>query len=655
MILSILRSVRVRIAFGLTLSCILPLVFVAPADAAPTATSRVSEYGYPESVEYRVVPNAIAVKFSNPASVAKVAKVDLKGTCASLEYKGTLDTAKSIARFNATCSKVQKSDGKASTNKKQKGSANSAGSTASGASKDSPCSEAQLMLAARTVVDKLKDAVAGGLLIDLETGERVILTDDLIVQFDHVKGPGLSALGNYEFRTADPSLSGFGFLYRLVPASDPVRSLVEVADDVKAKNVARFEPRILRLEPGAIAKGFNAWLKQQQQNFTGSVSLSFAGNESVGKEDHKLSTDIALSRGIYPGQLRVSAGAEVRLRDDEVSEDVTKILVNYDYYFEDWLEVYGFLERFTNSFLGISERYEGGVGMNLEWDLKRKRSPWFEGGLSYLVYDDPARRKTSPRRWQTFCDENDARRREILVDRQTQKYLDHYREVMRDELFTGPQITKHKEEYCHTLPAILKKRSRLQFGIAASLFGDFEKPATREITVRLKEDESVIAAGPELSVQEGVAAEDSEAITGKFTPPSSFDFRLTVRPTITFRPNDRIELHTHYYWKQALEGLDETGGGLFEDSADVRTEFEIGGKMVLAKDHTGAEKVSLELKATEYHNRRPPSISAEQALVGLNLVPEGMEVSDVVGQYEFENLSAPRNHTVYKFSLSVSW
>ena len=40
-----------------------------------------------------------------------------------------------------------------------------------------------------------------------------------------------------------------------------------------------------------------------------------------------------------------------------VEEDVTKILVNYDYYFERWLEVYGFMERFTNNFLSIDQRW----------------------------------------------------------------------------------------------------------------------------------------------------------------------------------------------------------------------------------------------------------------------------------------------------------
>jgi hypothetical protein len=76
----------------------------------------------------------------------------------------------------------------------------------------------------------------------------------------------------------------------------------------------------------------------------------------------ELSLGFEGSKGDFPTQLRVNLAAQVQFGDDAVEEDVTKINTTYEYYFEPWLGVFGYVERLTDDFLSIDQRYESGIG-----------------------------------------------------------------------------------------------------------------------------------------------------------------------------------------------------------------------------------------------------------------------------------------------------
>jgi len=100
-----------------------------------------------------------------------------------------------------------------------------------------------------------------------------------------------------------------------------------------------------------------------------SLSVSFKGDESGGENDSKLKTAAEISKGEYPRQLRFQEKSDIELEDNKINEDVTTLLLNYDYYVKPSVEIYAFLERFKDSYMGIKDRYEVGFGALYEFAL----------------------------------------------------------------------------------------------------------------------------------------------------------------------------------------------------------------------------------------------------------------------------------------------
>jgi hypothetical protein len=63
----------------------------------------------------------------------------------------------------------------------------------------------------------------------------------------------------------------------------------------------------------------------------GSISLGFNGDEANGESLFKLKTGATLSRSFHPVELRFSANLSLQAQDGAIKEDVTQLLVNYDY------------------------------------------------------------------------------------------------------------------------------------------------------------------------------------------------------------------------------------------------------------------------------------------------------------------------------------
>ena len=107
------------------------------------------------------------------------------------------------------------------------------------------------------------------------------------------------------------------------------------------------------------------------------VELGFNGNKA-GRENnlYKLNVGTEVRKGGFRNEFRFKAETSILYEDDTLKENVTTTLVNYDYYLLPFLETYGFIERFSNSYLSIHQRYEIGLGFKLEREFgtTRKKS-----------------------------------------------------------------------------------------------------------------------------------------------------------------------------------------------------------------------------------------------------------------------------------------
>jgi hypothetical protein len=98
---------------------------------------------------------------------------------------------------------------------------------------------------------------------------------------------------------------------------------------------------------------------------TGSYNRDDAGVQTKST----LASSIAFKKGEYPRQFRFNINTRVLYQEGNLEENVTSYLLNYDYYMRPKFEVYGFVERFTDTYLSIDHRFEIGFGIKREWQL----------------------------------------------------------------------------------------------------------------------------------------------------------------------------------------------------------------------------------------------------------------------------------------------
>jgi hypothetical protein len=140
-------------------------------------------------------------------------------------------------------------------------------------------------------------------------------------------------------------------------------------------NCCSDDPPVLDQEAKPSFDNFQKYIKlltetyNAQTHFKGSVSGGFTGDQAGDNTLYKVGVAGTLSRGTYPREVRFRASTDFQLKNGKQQENVTELLINYDYHPAKNIETFGFLERFTDDFLSIRERYEIGGGAKFERDV----------------------------------------------------------------------------------------------------------------------------------------------------------------------------------------------------------------------------------------------------------------------------------------------
>ena len=103
----------------------------------------------------------------------------------------------------------------------------------------------------------------------------------------------------------------------------------------------------------------------KQSRFNSTVRFGLHGDEAEDRSLYVANAGLNFKKGFYPGELSVSSSVRVRLDNNVFRENVSTLRMTYDYNFTPETEGYVFLDRFTDNFMNIDQRYELGGGMIL--------------------------------------------------------------------------------------------------------------------------------------------------------------------------------------------------------------------------------------------------------------------------------------------------
>ena len=167
------------------------------------------------------------------------------------------------------------------------------------------------------------------------------------------------------------------------------------------------------------------------------LSGSYVGERAYRQKKSNIDASAEVTKGRYPRQFRFKMKTKVQYCDGDLSEDLMALLLNYDYYVHENVSVYAFIERFSDSYMGIEHRFENGVGMMWE-------------GTYGIVDSKKIDKIASSTGWNLMEEEE---RRELEAFKKT------------------------------ALIHLKKKDARLKFALAGSIFYEMEHPEDVELVL----------------------------------------------------------------------------------------------------------------------------------------------------------------------------
>jgi hypothetical protein len=315
----------------------------------------------------------------------------------------------------------------------------------------------------------------------------------------------------------------------------------------------------------AFAQKANAYLQKKDKELSGfdlRIKAGFIQHAAGDTSFIKFDLGASLAEDSYPHQLRFDTGASFVLQDDAYRENVSTLRLNYDRYLAPWLEAFSFVERFTDSYLGIQQRFEIGAGLKLEGRLSPDRDRWEEErrGLAAAVDDQLLAWRSRP---EAAADPS-LRRRIRAMERE------------RDRIRNF----------------ILRALQKVEVSLSLNVFSEIEQAALETYVDRL------------IAGTDGMATEPASA-TSKITLDGEHRLRYVIRPSFAFKPSDALTVRGQFYWKGPLGSPARRDGRL-----DYRFDTLLGFELGLPVAASWAKSLYLKLEHKIHYDNCPPRIPA---------------------------------------------
>lgn len=411
--------------------------------------------------------------------------------------------------------------------------------------------------------------------------------------------------------------------------------------------------------------------EEDQHQLKGSASLGYTGNEveeaplidaeepgatvtTQASDQYKVNLSLSLDRGFYPGRFHFESSVDLRVQDGDFSEDVSKLRLEYDYYTHPQWQIYAFGSRYSDSFLNIDQRYEAGAGVvfdrhfgkysavakkdrqNAREEIVKEHNGLFAESKSPVkIPGETSRARTQGKGkkseelvkpWRHGSEE------EIWSEGDEPSWLACLKAAEKDKKTANSLAPKLKEigEQLHEAWVQVeevehKESARWRVSLLVGALAEFEQATLTRTT-------STPAAPP----LEGTTTESDS-----FVLPSEQVTRLTLRPSLKFRPSPRWEYRAHVYYKPALANAERVrvaadGAKTREKVADERIDYEISAEFKVADAVLGQPgDISLVLRWENYHDTAPPTrLMLDDGKLGF---------------------SAPDNHRIVTLTFKIDW
>lgn len=385
-----------------------------------------------------------------------------------------------------------------------------------------------------------------------------------------------------------------------------------------AQSVATMERKLLPYRLGPLQQmprtfwdglSFLREEEQRQQALKAEISFGLSGDEAGNRSLFKLNTGIGLSRGVFPSEVSVVARLFLQVRDGQLQEDVTSLQLTYDYHASHTVQYFAFAERFTDSFMSIQQRYEIGFGARMGWQFGqvgnwRDTEQAFAAVRSGLDQLAPQLGTLRPGGGAAATDPAGA-----------------------PPAVTPADLAAFRSAMSNLHHSLEDRQVRLLVGIAASIFAEIENPS-HDVT-------SVPGAA--------LPGDLSDASTRRIALGSEQRFRVSVRPTIKFRPIPEVQIVVFPYFKLPLDGPRRVTGADGVRRLDYRRDVLSEMTWSIRREQTGLESVEFVATLNHFFDNVPPR------------VPDALVEETLAAGRRIVNPQAERSHRVVAMSLRMRW
>ncbi|MDH3890287.1 MAG: hypothetical protein OEV49_04320 [candidate division Zixibacteria bacterium] len=348
------------------------------------------------------------------------------------------------------------------------------------------------------------------------------------------------------------------------------------------------------------------------------VVASFKNDFADGKSESVLNISTDFSKGGYPREFRFVTTSSVELEASKLDDEVTGLLLNYDYYIHPHVETYAFMERFSDTYMGIDQRFEFGIGLKFEYAcfglvdskdrvvVERAR----RNLISARAEDTTLCKKTPKSKLDSLtCDKRILTAKlvslgAIEVKKRTLEHVNEIEAAKREINRIDQSIEKLPiditalKEPLHgkvdkALTSIRKRKSRVKLGLALSIFRELEKANTKNLVDTLVTIDTL---------DKVVAVTDTTSLSIDPTE----RYRWVIRPSVAVRITQDLEIKGYHYWKLPL-----SHPGKIDGCYDIRKDASCAVKWDVAKDGDLEPKVSIKLSYDFRTDSHPPSVEHE--------------------------------------------
>lgn len=320
--------------------------------------------------------------------------------------------------------------------------------------------------------------------------------------------------------------------------------------------------------------------QEAQRKLTFEVGAALSSDDADGggslnaAENHRADVSLALRRGSYPGELGFATNFGVSLADGRFSENISQLHVSYDHYIGPQVQPFVFLNRLSDQFLSIDQRYEVGSGIVIDVH-------------PFRVYKSDEQTPSGRDRLRKISADS------LLDDRYVLTWMNCLQKAYavasggtnfaKDSLLIRGLLERVRKERRRVSDGVRKTTSWLRAAMLFEVIAELERA-----TIAVKD-----AAGNELATP----------VPGRRT------YRWAIRPTIVLRPFEALTIRADYYYKHAFAGFRAAADGSSDFRRDVRVAVIADGSA------SGAGRLTATLEFQRLFDNAPPFAGGPSGVV----------------------------------------